>query len=546
MALEELTKKQRKEFQSTGRIQSASYVMKGTTDVLGFPENPFDYAKLLERGAIGEVPEDAYDTPVAIIGAGAAGLCAAYELMKVGLRPIVYEASGRIGGRTFSKPVPSDPGTVLELGAMRVPLSHETFAFYKKSFGLQTQDFPNPGAVDTMLCFGDKQDLWSAGTAPPPWVASVGEKLLDFFKPKVADMAVTDPVERVRRWRFWVERYKNLGFLDALFLDSRWSSEELAIVGALGGGTGGLDAQFRVSFLELLRAAIGGWADDEMVLGGQFGAGTQALTETFWQQVVPTPLGPRSVRSLQKKGGSRRDPRPGVVAIRTTANRKGVEIEDATGRSRVYKAAILTCTTRAAQLGIDIDPNLFGTNVWRGLRRIHYMNASKVMCSTPTRFWKKAKVPPVTLTDRSTRSTYLMEYGPGTTAGSCLLGYTWGDDSTKLMALPPQKLLERCVKVLDEIHGGAFGKQTFEDVEVIHWQEEAGYHGAFKLCYPGQYEDNMALFNQYKQTLADGSKDGLFLAGEGVSWAGGWIEGALHSGLNAAFSTLDILGGDIG
>ena len=38
----------------------------------------------------------------AIIGAGMAGMVAAYELMRVGLRPVVYEPD-RIGGRLRSE-----------------------------------------------------------------------------------------------------------------------------------------------------------------------------------------------------------------------------------------------------------------------------------------------------------------------------------------------------------------------------------------------------------------------------------------------------------
>lgn len=51
---------------------------------------------------------------------------------------------------------------------------------------------------------------------------------------------------------------------------------------------------------------------------------------------------------------------------------------------------------------------------------------------------------------------------------------------------------------------------------------EAGYNGAFRLSYAGQYQDHNALFNQARGSVKVVSKDGLFLAGEGVSWEGGW------------------------
>ena len=46
----------------------------------------------------------------------------AYELMRMGLHPVVLEASDRIGGRLYSKKLgnPGD-GVICELGGMRFP-----------------------------------------------------------------------------------------------------------------------------------------------------------------------------------------------------------------------------------------------------------------------------------------------------------------------------------------------------------------------------------------------------------------------------------------
>ena len=67
---------------------------------------------------------------VGIIGAGAAGLCAAYLLMKMGVLVTIYEASSSAGGRICSiHPVTGDPA-VFELGAMRVPPSEQLFQYF--------------------------------------------------------------------------------------------------------------------------------------------------------------------------------------------------------------------------------------------------------------------------------------------------------------------------------------------------------------------------------------------------------------------------------
>jgi monoamine oxidase len=56
--------------------------------------------------------DDSYD--VAVIGAGAAGLAAAQDLIAAGLRVCCLEARGRIGGRIFTA---HDTPLAVELGA---------------------------------------------------------------------------------------------------------------------------------------------------------------------------------------------------------------------------------------------------------------------------------------------------------------------------------------------------------------------------------------------------------------------------------------------
>ena len=108
------------------------------------PDFPFAYDDWIKHPAgIGTIPDAALGTEVAVIGAGMAGMVAAYELMRVGLKPVVYEPD-RIGGRLRSEHfVPGEP-EVAELGGMRFPSSSSTFFHYVDEFGLRTAPFPNP------------------------------------------------------------------------------------------------------------------------------------------------------------------------------------------------------------------------------------------------------------------------------------------------------------------------------------------------------------------------------------------------------------------
>ena len=113
------------------------------------PDFPFSYDHYLAHpDGLGSVPPELYGAEVAEVGAGLSGLVTAYELMKLGLRPVVYEAD-QIGGRLRTAGFPSAPGVVADLGGMRFPVSGKAFYHYVDLLGLETQDFPNPLAPAT-------------------------------------------------------------------------------------------------------------------------------------------------------------------------------------------------------------------------------------------------------------------------------------------------------------------------------------------------------------------------------------------------------------
>ena len=73
---------------------------------------------------------------VIVVGAGFAGLCAAYELTGLGYDVEVYEARNRVGGRVHSldKVVPNK---VMEGGAELIGSNHRLWLRYRHHFGLK-------------------------------------------------------------------------------------------------------------------------------------------------------------------------------------------------------------------------------------------------------------------------------------------------------------------------------------------------------------------------------------------------------------------------
>ena len=114
------------------------------------PDFPFEYGKFLGqsgRNALCRVSNIHYGKQVLVVGAGVSGMVCAYELMRMGLHPVVLEASDRIGGRLYSKKLgsPGD-GVICELGGMRFPVSAKALFHYFEKVGVKANMgiFPNP------------------------------------------------------------------------------------------------------------------------------------------------------------------------------------------------------------------------------------------------------------------------------------------------------------------------------------------------------------------------------------------------------------------
>ena len=81
------------------------------------PDFPFAYDDWIKHPAgLGTLPKDAMGAKIGIIGSGAAGIIAGYELMKLGAHPIIFE-SGQFGGRLRSQSFEGADNVIAELGA---------------------------------------------------------------------------------------------------------------------------------------------------------------------------------------------------------------------------------------------------------------------------------------------------------------------------------------------------------------------------------------------------------------------------------------------
>ena len=575
------------------------------------PDFPFHYERFLELARVQGVPlftipAANHGAKVLVVGAGVSGAVAAYELLRMGLRPVLVEASGRIGGRLNSQ-LRGALGnqTIAELGAMRFPISGKAGMHYFTKVGMERNSelFPNPGstaAVSTVVDYRGEQHYYENPPGDFPPKPEYGELIHDMFDPdagflskapihffemqKAMTEGAIDQGVIKRIWNALLNHQKNswnnLSLHAALVEVAKWEVDKIDLFGQIGFGTGGWNTDFPNCFLEVLRVLYTGLdVDHRLMLDGASSLPNRLITQT------PRELGDGAVfetrdlsvmstntAGLGEIGFGNTAPFSKEVRHirRATDGRLIVSITDtADGREveAVFDAVVYTPHVRildkfrhhGTRQQYAGTTDLLDPDTWKAIAHTHYMQSAKIFMATKRAFWHerdangKRKMS-VTLSDRLTRGTYLLDYGKSTgkhRGAGIFLSYTWNDDSLKFLGDrnygPLLTHASMCRRVLQDIYPDVdLEEQLVEgsDSEIeINWGNEPLFLGAFKMNLPGHYEYQKRLFSQFMAGVTTGNPDRFVLAGDDTSWVGGWIEGAITSAINAVNKVAVVLGG---
>lgn len=530
----------------TGPEEPAGVTMYG-------PDFPFPFDDWISHPAgLGSLPEDAWGREVAVIGAGLAGMVSAYELMSLGLKPVIYEPT-RIGGRLRTHRFEGGDGAVAELGGMRFPSSGRAFFHYADKVGLTHRPFPNPlteAAGSTVI------DLWGE-----THYGRTLDDLPEFFR-EVSDawdaaleeigftdlqraIARRDPAALKARWDELVRAWDDRTFYDFVASSeafSKLSFRHREAFGQVGFGTGGWDSDFPNSMLEILRVAVLECDTDQRLIEG----GVEQLPRGLWELPVragsPWPEG-TTLASLH--GGATL---PAASAIRRHGER--FEVVDRWGTRRTHDAVVATCQSWLLTTEIDCDESLFSQDLWMALDRTRYMQSTKTFVMVDRPFWNDPD--PVTgrdrmsmtLTDRLTRGTYLFDNGPDKPAVICL-SYSWMSDSLKMLPHGVDRRVELALGALAKIYPGVdIRKHIVGDPVTVTWEDDPYFLGAFKGALPGHYRYNHRMYCHFVQDAFPEDQRGIFLAGDDVSFTPAWAEGAVQTALNAVWGVMAHFGGE--
>lgn len=448
------------------------------------------------------------DTPrplrIIVIGAGMAGLVAAYELERAGHDVVVLEAQQRVGGRLQTLREPFSDGLYAEAGGMRLPKSHDLTMAYVNKFKLKTSPFTMGNPNCYVYINGRRMRLSEFRHDPAELGFEVNENERGKTPAQLWEQALEPITKQLAEegegaWDAIIARYDQHS-LREFCEECKWSEGAMEMFGLFAG----YEARMNSSFIDIIRPEVGGSFHDLVELVG----GSDHLPNAFLPSLR------KNIQFGAKMTALDQSPDDVTVHYKTRAGRFSV--------SGDY--AIITVPFPVMRHVEVLKP--FSVAKQRAIRQVHYDASTKVLLQCRRRFWEQDEdiVGGGTVTDLAIRNLYYPDHGRETGRGVLLASYTWAEDAQRWGSLTPEERIEQAIEDVSRIH-----PQIIQDFEVGAskvWHDDEYAGGAFALFEPGQFS---RLYNAILQP-----EGRFYFAGEHCSVYHRWIQGAVESGLRAA------------
>jgi monoamine oxidase len=477
--------------------------------LMSAPHSPYRRRPVLADGA---------GQRVLVLGAGLAGLVAAYELRKANYAVTVLEARNRPGGRcwtvrngatyteidgTSQTAAFSDP-LFFEAGPNRIPHHHRAVLEYCRELAVPLQ---------LVTTINHAAYLYHGSAGP---LAGTPLRYSEVFHDMLGHTAALLALAAQR------------GALDAeLNAEQREALLEFATeLGDLeddytyeGSGRGGYIGE---------EAPGGGLAEGEPAEPYPL---TDLLQSDLWRQLFFEWNYDQQMTQLRPTGGMDRLPtafaeqlgpaiRYGTVvqAIRRTAQGVQVDIAEGTGTATV-EGEFCICTLPPPVL--SAIPSDLPAPVQQALRSVRVTPATLVGLQFERRFWEEDEqiYGGVTWTDLPIGSIWYPGWNQHTTNGIVTGAYTSGDPAVALGELSPEQRIATALEQGALIHPQY--PDTFVEGFSVAWHRDPYSLGAYAEYDTAERTTIYAALNE--------TDEAIFLAGDYTSYLNGWMEGAVLS-----------------
>jgi monoamine oxidase len=464
---------------------------------------------------------------ILILGAGMAGLVAAYELRKAGYAVKVLEYNNRAGGRSWTlrggdeytelggqqQRCEFDKGLYLNPGPWRIPYHHHGVLDYAKRLNVPLEPFMqvNYNAyLHSKNAYGGKPQRFRHVQAD--FNGHVSELLSKAVRKNSLDDSVTREdqdklLEAMRQW----------GALDGSFrytAGDASSSRRGYQVSPGGGLMAAPEASTPLAFSELLKSGlwnylpIGHEHEFQTAIFQPVGGMDQIAKAIYGQVADLVQFGAKVTAIAQDAKG---------VTVTYTDTRSG-------GATRQAKADWCLCTIPLSILSqIDIKVT---KPMQDAIEAVPYEASVKIGLQFKRRFWEQDELiyGGISFTDLPITLIGYPATNYGNPGKGVLLGaYIWGPNAYEFTARPPKERIELALKYGAQIHP-QYPKE-FETGVAVGWHRVPWTNGCF-----GNWSDEARNAHYKNLCQIDGR---IALAGEHASLLPAWQEGAVLSSLDA-------------
>ncbi|SEC33873.1 flavin monoamine oxidase family protein [Bradyrhizobium erythrophlei] len=474
-----------------------------------------EYVQIVQRG----LPRPARPQNVIIVGAGMAGLTAAYLLRNAGHHVRILEANTYVGGRVHT--FRSFSGDLYaEAGAMRIPGQHQLVSAFADLFKLPrepffnvdidpaTRDAADPVSRNNEWLFVNgvkiRRSAYTAGQLnfplPPGEKGLTAQQMLDAALAPLRDFIKADPASR---WPVVIERFGEFSVRRFLKEQTLYSEEAIEMIVVLNNLESRLMTSFVQAFIEL--AII-----NDKVRYWQIPGGNDLLPQAFLPALKDSISFGQRLSALSWDGSG--------VSLRTTG-----------GETFKGDSAIVAIPFSSLRF-VRPDP-LFVPQRRRAIRELHYDAATKVLLEFSRRFWEQDDdiYGGGSTTDLANRYIYYPSHDMGSDRGGVVLAsYVWGEDALRWDSLTEPTRLQFALDGICALHGEGVRK-LYVGGTSKSWMQDPFACGEAAIFAPGQFEMLMPYLLE-----PEGGK--IHFAGEHTSLKHAWIEGAIESGVRTALA----------
>ena len=464
---------------------------------------------------------------VLVLGAGIAGMVAAFELRKAGYRVQVLEYAARAGGRNLTfrggtqytelggetQHCQFDPGLYINPGPWRLPHHHHGILGYCRQFGVPLENFVqvnHQALLHNPAAFGGKPQRQRAVKAD--YHGHVAELLAKAAQGGKLDapLAREDQEILLDSLRWWGALDKDFKYARNLGASERRGYERDA-----GGGAGGRPVPSTpVGLSQLLKSELWGTLPigDLYEMQGtllQPVGGMDRIADAFAHALQGVIRFNAKVIDIHQDAGG----------VRATWEDTAVP-----GSRQTASADWCVCTLPLSILG-QLPMNV-GQPMTDAIHALPYAAAVKVGLQFKRRFWEQddhiyggISYTHLPIGNIGYPSTGYHAPGKGVLLG----GYLWGKDAARFTSLPAAERVREAVRQGRQLHPQYDAE--FDNGVSLAWHRAPGAMGCFALW------TDEARERHYDNLCAIDGR--IVLAGEHASYLPAWQEGAVTSAIDA-------------